>query len=122
MAYMSQEKKASLAPAIKAILKKYGLNGTLSVDHHSTLVLTIKSGAIDFCEGRDTDHIQINVYHIDRHYTGTAQEALSKLRDAMNVGNHDKSDLMSDYHDVGWYVSINVGRWNVPYVYVKKGA
>ena len=50
MAYMSQERKQSLAPAIKAVLKKYGVKGTLAVNNHSTLVLNIKSGSIDFIE------------------------------------------------------------------------
>ena len=50
MAYMSQERKQSLAPSIKAVLKKYGVKGTLAVRNHSTLVLNIKSGSIDFIE------------------------------------------------------------------------
>jgi hypothetical protein len=33
----------------------------------------------------------------------------------MVVGNHDRSDSMTDYFDVGWYISINVGKWNKPY-------
>jgi len=36
MAWMNQERKAALAPAIKAALKKYGLKGSLSVNNHST--------------------------------------------------------------------------------------
>ena len=30
----------------------------------------------------------------------------------MNVGNHDNSDPMTDYFDVGWYISVNLGRWD----------
>ena len=50
MAYMSQEHKAKIAPVVKEILKKYGVKGTLAVRHHSSLVLNIKSGKIDFIE------------------------------------------------------------------------
>jgi hypothetical protein len=39
--------------------------------------------------------------------------------DAMNDGNHDNSDIQSDYFDVGWYTHINVGRWNKPYLLTK---
>lgn len=49
MAYVFQEKKANLAPTIKAILKKYNVKGT-SVRNHSSLVLNIKSGKMDFVE------------------------------------------------------------------------
>jgi hypothetical protein len=48
MAYVSKEKKAELAPAIKAVLKKYGMKGTIAVRHHSSLVVTLRSGEIDF--------------------------------------------------------------------------
>ena len=48
MAYVSQELKAKLAPKIKAICKKYGVKASLAVRHHSTLVLNIKSGKVDF--------------------------------------------------------------------------
>ena len=48
MAFMSQDKKALLAPAVKAILKKYGVKGSLAVSNSTSLVLNIKSGPIDF--------------------------------------------------------------------------
>ena len=44
MAYMSQERKSEIAPKVKSILKKFGIKGSLSVRHHSTLSLTLKSG------------------------------------------------------------------------------
>ena len=34
MAYVSQEKKKQLAPAIKAVLKKYGMKGSIAVRHN----------------------------------------------------------------------------------------
>jgi hypothetical protein len=37
----------------------------------------------------------------------------------MNDGNWDKSDIQSDYFNVGWYVDVNIGRWNKPYALVK---
>lgn len=111
MAYMSQEKKAKLAPAIKAILKKHGMKGSIAVRHHSTLVVNLKSGKIDFGTDR-----QINPYWYHEHYTGDALAFLSDLIPAMNVGNHDRSDAQTDYFDVGWYIDVNIGKWNKPYV------
>lgn len=111
MAYMSQERKASLAPAIKAILKKYGVKGSLSVHNHSSLTLTLSEGKIDF----GTDYHQVNTYHIDKFHEGKARKFLTEVVAAMNVGNHNRSDIMTDYFDVGWYVNVNIGRWNKPY-------
>jgi len=132
MAYMSQENKASIAPKVKAILKKYGVKGSLSVLHHSTLRLTIKSGRLDFINNVNTvvgsnprgsmlwtpakDTISINPYHFKDHFSGNCLKFLTEVMAAMNNGNWDKSDIQSDYFNVGWYVDISVGKWNAPYV------
>lgn len=132
MAYMSQERKRALAPQIKAVLKKYGVKGSIAVQHSSGLVVNIKSGPIDFIRNVNEtmanrlhisphatvakDHLQVNPFWYHEHFTGTAKAFLTELVAAMNVGNHDRSDLSTDYHDVGWYIYINVGKWNKPYV------
>ena len=47
MAYINQEDKKRLAPNIKAVLKKYGVKGTISISHHSNLVVRLKEGKVD---------------------------------------------------------------------------
>ena len=108
MAYVSKEIKAELAPGIKKVLDEYGMKGTIAKDTH-TLKVNLKSGPIDF--GTDS----VNEYHIDSHFEGVAKEFLLKLKDAMMVGNHNNSDIITDYFDVGWYIGINIGKWNKPY-------
>ena len=133
MAYMSQERKATIAPTVKAVLKKYDLKGTLSVHNHSTLTLKIKSGRIDFIENCNrvcgNDHYQVsrgfrkitegycdvNPYWFKSHFDGEARDCLAELLAAMNDGNHDNSDSSIDYFDVGWYTYIKIGNWNSPY-------
>ena len=135
MAYMSQERKAEIAPVVKAICKKYGVKASIAVRHHSTLVLNIKSGAIDFIESyingnphkmtdeaanrvRKSGNIDVNPYWYQEHFTGAALDFMKEVFAAMNVGNHDHSDIQSDYFNVGWYVDVNIGRWNKPYTLV----
>ena len=117
MAYVSQQDKAKLAPEIKKVLSKYGMKGSISIRHHSTLVVTLQSGAIDFGEYTHGDgYIQVNVYHIERHYKGKAQAFLTELLAAMKGPDwFDKSDAMTDYFHISHYCDINVGRWNKPY-------
>jgi hypothetical protein len=134
MAYISQDLKAKLAPAIKAVLKKYDVKGSIAVRNHSTLVLNIKSGKIDFVGNYNKvagsryvnedfrsakDSIDVNPYWYQEHFSGTAKKFLSEVFRAMNNGNHDNSDIQTDYFDVGWYVDVNVGKWNKEYVLVK---
>ena len=120
MAYVSQELKAKIAPKVKAILKKYKVKGSLAVRNHSTLVLTIKEGAIDFIADNgglhDRGSIQVNPYHYKNHFLGKSKAFLSEVIPAMNDGNWDKSDAQTDYFNVGWYIDVNIGKWNKPYV------
>ena len=121
MAYVSQELKAKLAPKIKAICKKHGVKASLAVRNHSTLVLNIKSGKIDFYSDFGNEEsarkfgIQVNTYWYHEHFSGKAKTFLSEVIPVMNSGNHDNSDIQTDYFDVGWYVDVNIGKWNQPY-------
>lgn len=141
MAYFNQERKQQRAPAIKAILKKYGVKGSLAVRNHSTFVLNIKSGKVDFIENfiqtdidkpygnkmsadqvaciRKNQSLDVNVYWYQEHYSGKAKSFLKEVLAAMNGGNHDNSDVQTDYFDVGWYVDVNIGSWDKPYTLEK---
>ena len=137
MAYMSQEKKAKIAPVVKAVLKKYNVKGSLSVRNHSTLVLNIKSGAIDFIENyistdssyrnykqlseeqvryiRSNKSLDVNPYWYHEQFSGKAKKFLEEIITAMNAGNHDRSNAQVDYFDVGWYIDVNIGNWKKHY-------
>ena len=115
MAYVSQADKAELAPAIRAVLNKYNMKGSISVRNHSTLVVTIKSGNMDF-ETRD-GYADVNVYWIDSHYAGIQRNFLNELLDAMKGPKYfNNDDSMTDYFSRSHYTDIQVGKWNTPYV------
>ena len=98
MAYMNQEKKKGLVALAKPILEKHGLKGTFAVRNHSTIVLTIKSGPVDFIEnmrqtltaaGRPVENmgtsIDVNVYWYKEHFSGKALEIIDGL--VKSIGN-----------------------------------
>ena len=122
MAYVSQADKAELAPAIKAVLKKYNMQGSISVRHHSSLVVTVKSGNIDFSDymREGDDYIQVNEYWIHEHYTGVARDFLTELLAAMKGPKYFcEDDSMTDYFHRSHYTNINIGAsWNKPYVFM----
>ena len=136
MAYVSQDEKKVLAPAIKAVLKKYKMKGTIGIRHHSTLVVNIKSGKLDIIQNWfDTvtkkgtvndygdimakpEYIQVNEYWINESYSGKVRDFLNELVSAMKGENwFDKSDIQSDYFHIKHYVSVNVGHWSKPYIF-----
>jgi len=121
MAYVSQADKKALAPAIKAVLNKYGMKGSIRIRNHSTLVVTVKSGGIDFSDYmRGEAYIDVNPYWIDQHYTGIARDFLNELLDAMKGPNYfNDDDAMTDYFSRSHYTDITIGTaWNKPYVFM----
>lgn len=135
MAYMNQERKAQINKALKPVLAKYGVKGTLSVRGHSTICLTIKSGKIDFIGNSNrvcgNDHYQVsrgfrantsgydqvNPYWFQDHYDGDAKAFLTEAFKALkSAGWYDRSDAQIDYFDTAYYCDINIGKWNKPYV------
>lgn len=111
MAYFSQEMKQKIAPKMKALLKQYGMKGSLSVSNHTQVVLTLKSGPIDFSPNKG-----VNIYWIQEHYQGVAQEFLLKAKEVLRSADwFDKSDASIDYFHTAYYIDIRIGKWNKPY-------
>lgn len=114
MAYMNQERKAQRAPVIKAILKKYGQKGTLSVRNYSTLCLKIKdvAGMFEFNDDYQRKWgLSINPYHYGRHFEEqpVVVEMLNELTAAMYGDDYyDNTDAQIDYFDTSHYIDIDV--------------
>lgn len=134
MAYMNQEKKAKIAARVKPILKKHGVKGTLSVRNHSSIVLTLKSGSIDFIANSNrvcgASHYQtsrgfrpntsgycdVNPFWYQEHYDGDAKAFLDEAFAALKSADwYDRTDAQIDYFDTAYYVDVNIGKWNQPY-------
>ena len=123
MAYMNQEKKSVIASKLKPVLKKYGVKGTLSVRNHSSIVLNVKAGKIDFFEdyGDREDAkkfgIQVNPYWFHDHFEGKSKQFLTEAFDALkSAGYYNNTDASIDYFDTAYYYDINIGNWKKPYV------
>ena len=115
MAYVSKETKKELAPEIKKVLAEYGVKGTIKVDHHSTLVVTLRKVPAGLFTAKEIADGGVNVYWISDHFEGTAKKFLTKLLAAMKGDKwYDKTDAMIDYFDTAWYNAIKIGEWNKP--------
>jgi hypothetical protein len=139
MAYMNQDRKAIISAAVKPILAKYGMKGSLSVRNHMTIVLKLTSGPVDFIgdlsqtrqfgyvtvehdkdEMRKRYELDINPYWYHEHYTGKSLRFLAEIIPAIkSAGWYDRSDAQVDYFDTAYYFDIRVGKWNKPYVLSK---
>lgn len=133
MTYISQDDKKLIAAQVKPILKEYGVKGTLSIQRHSKLILTITKGPIDFINNFDenlkffeqdkrrTDrgYLRVNECRFRDHFTGKALEFLSKVIPAMKSADwFDETDIMTDYFNICYYFDINIGTWQKPYIFI----
>ena len=128
---MNQEMKAIIVANVKPILKKYNVKATFSVDNHSSIVVNIKSGLLDFIDNYNQaqqnkaygetpdvarDYIQVNPYWYQEHFTGTVKEFFDEIFVAIKSADwFDNSDRMTDYFHTAYHFDVNVGNWDKPY-------
>jgi hypothetical protein len=128
MAYISKDDKNVKAILLRALGKKYAVKLSVSRDNHSTIVLTLYSGKIDFFKDYqghktffvdNTQYIDVNPYYLSEQFKSDSKafEFLNQALDIMNSGNWNNSDIMTDYFDIGFYVTINIGKFKKPYVF-----
>jgi len=117
MAYMSTEHAAT----IRNNLKKNFPNFKFSVTrHHSSGIrVSIIKSPLDFSKDiadSGYNYVQLNEYYLERYQHS---EVLKKIYQIINEGNHDNSDVQSDYFDIGFYVYMNIGDFEKPYQQIK---
>jgi len=135
MTFITKSEVQEKSLKLKAINKKYGVKASFSGSNSITLKLTIQSGKIDFIKNycnciknsiadpnqsvikdvMNEKNIQVNHYYMQRHFDGVALNYLQEVYELMQEGHYDYSDIMADYFDCSWYISIEIGRWNKPY-------
>jgi len=118
MAYITQDEKKEIVSRIKkevlSIPEFSKMKMTFGVRNSSTFVCNVRSGDIEFDLG-DRDYKQVNTYRVDADMDVKSNRFLSKLLSVINDTNYDNSDIMTDYFDVGFYVSVNIGTYDKPY-------
>ena len=134
MAYITQEMKKELAPGIKAVLKKFGVKGTIAVRDRHCFTVNIKEGVLDFigeankrnkeyAERNGSHFYEIGGYYQENAYSGRTTDEptaidnfLEELRDAMRgTLYYNNDDIMTDYFDSAYFMNINIGQYNKEY-------
>lgn len=138
MAYITKEQVQEKRRLISALCKEYGVTATVSGANSSALTVTIRKGKIDFlgnyvetvntnwlnCQQQKDNalfykkrgHMMANHYCIEKQFSGIALDFMMELLTIMKIGHYDHSDAMTDYFDIAWYIEINIGVWDKPYI------
>jgi hypothetical protein len=101
MAYITAEQVKGFRNEIKSIFPKT-FKFSVTREHHSTVNIHLMESPLNI------------EAHSNREFK-THKTIKKILKAIINNGNHDKSDLMTDYHDVGWYTHIQAGKWDKQY-------
>ncbi|SRR5579885_2634418 len=120
MAYITADRTKAIK---KELTKKFpNLKFSVKNEHYTSVSVAITAGDVDFSDILDgRDHIQLNHYWIKDFYPAHSK-LLQQIFSIVNAGNYDNSDSMTDYFDVGFYVTMGIGRWDKPYQLTRKAA
>jgi hypothetical protein len=127
MAFMNQEKKAIIKAELDKVVPK-DWKYSLTVQHHSSITIAIMSAPVDLIglhaqaeqwKG-DRNYIQLNEYYLENQYQGEVLKTLLKIKDALNTGNFDKSDIQTDHFHVGFYAHMHIGKWDKGFVHTNR--
>lgn len=112
-AYVSKEKMKQVQTELKAAFPEFKFS--IRKENYSCIDVDILSGPIKLTD-KENGYEQVNHVSPDSFEDKPeVYEFLSKVLDIINKGNYDKSDIMTDYFDVGFYVRLSIGRWDKPY-------
>jgi hypothetical protein len=116
-AYVSNEKTKQVRNDLKSEFPEFKFS--IRKEHYSKINVAIISGPIPLT---DKGYENVNIFWVKEHYAEKPEvrDFLLKVLEIINKGNYDKSDIMTDYFDVGFYVDLSIGQWDRPYEVVNK--
>lgn len=115
MPYISKEVVTQKRKDIKKAFPDWKFS--ITKRHDSTLNVCILEANVKLTE---KNHESVNHYYIKEHYQGEVKECLQKIADIMLEGEKIVSED-SDYGSIpNFYVDLNIGKWDKPFVYKGK--
>ena len=117
MAFMNKEHAATIRTNLKKAFP--GFKFSVTIHHYSSVTVSLMKSPLNFSkelEKHSCGYAQLNHYYLERYEHSDTLKAIFKV---INEGNHDNSDIMTDYFDVGFYVNMNIGQYDKPYEQIK---
>lgn len=123
MAYITSEQVAEKRAEIKKAFP--GWKFSITREDYSCIIVKILSAPLDFPLVNDGKaYQQLHGHTFENYFTTTehptlaeqCREAVQKISRILQKGNHDNSDSQTDYFDVGWYIHLQIGAWDRPFV------
>jgi hypothetical protein len=113
MAHITQDKKKKIAALLKTIVPK-NWKYTLSISNHSLICFSLLKAPKDGFEKYIGKETQVNTFYLENYFSGDLLLLFKDIKDMLNLDNFDHSDTMTDYHFVGHYIDVNLGKFGKP--------
>lgn len=108
MAYISTEQVKKIREEIKQKFpSKENWKFSISREHFSGVRLHVLQAPVNFEHKKGCSILPNRETH----------PYLQQIYNIANSGNHDNSDAMTDYFDVGWYVWMHIGSYDKEFVF-----
>lgn len=131
MAYIKKEEVAAIRAALKAAFPSWKFS-VVRDDNYSGVRIAVMESPVDFAacyvgkseqsfvDDLKRGYAHINEYYLNSDWSGEALAVLKKINDiAHSQGWYDRSDSMTDYFDVAYYVWLSIGKYSKPYKIVE---
>lgn len=84
---------------------------------YRTVEITLSVADFNPFTGENKKHYDISRYDVetDSELTDRAKDMFANIRNYVNTYNYDHSDLMADYYDTNFYISLAIGQYENPF-------
>lgn len=111
MAHITTDEVKVMRNQIKALYPN--IKVSVVREHYSSVKCSIMESDINF----GVEYKQVNTFYLKDSYKSDALALLQAINSILHQGHYDKSDAMIDYFDCAWYVHLEIGKWDKPYIY-----
>ena len=116
MAYISTEEVKVIREELKKNFpSRLGWKLSIVRRDYLSLSISIIQAPFELRNDQNNAYEQVNQYWIESRENKQSVPVLKKIFEIANKNNYDRSDVQSDYFDVGYYLNISIGHFGKPF-------
>ena len=116
MAYISTEEIKVIREELKKNFpSRLGWKLSIVRRDYLSLSISIIKAPFELRNDQNNAYEQVNQYWIESRENKQSVPPLKKIFEIANKNNYNRSDVQSDYFDVGYYLNISIGHFGKPF-------
>ena len=116
MAYISTEEVKVIREELKKNFpSRLGWKLSIVRRDYLSLSISIIKAPFELRNDQNNAYEQVNQYWIESRENKQSIPPLKKIFEIANKNNYNRSDVQSDYFDVGYYLNISIGHFGKPF-------